>query len=261
MSKFNDPGFFPKMFRTFIMQTFRVITVPIKSFIRSIRAFTSGQTVARKAARDVTKKLRSLSRPPETIDGYVDTGSHYVAKTLIFLIVLLLILLPSLLINYAWPPLQARFFTKTMPVDSADIEGYSGKVRLTDRITGTTLFTGKLDNGRINGFGHLYDYHGNKHYEGNFQMEAYQGYGVLYKADGGVQYQGDFAQNQYDGEGILYYPEGAVKYEGSFKQGLYEGSGVLYDEKGSEKYRGSFKSGLYDGRGVLYDEKGNVIDE
>ena len=226
MNRFNDPGFFPKMFKTFLMQTFRIVTVPITAVARYIRSMTSGETIARKAAHDVTDKVKDLSKPPETIDAYVDTGSHYVAKILIYLLVLLLLLLPSLFINFAWPPLQARFFTRTMPIDSADIEGYSGKVRLTDRLTKTVLYEGKLDNGRINGFGHLYDYQGKKHYDGNFQMELYQGYGILYNEDGSVKYQGDFVKNLYDGEGILYYPDGTVKYEGSFKNGLYEGNGM-----------------------------------
>ena len=29
MSRFNDPSFFPRMFRTFVVQTFRIVTVPI----------------------------------------------------------------------------------------------------------------------------------------------------------------------------------------------------------------------------------------
>ena len=174
MSKFNDPQGFTNMVYTAVIRVMRTVTMPVQSAIRYVRNAFTGQSVARKAANDVTESVKNLTKPPESIREYVDAGQYYVARVVVYLMLLVLIVTPALILNYVVPPVRARFFTRTMPIDSVDIPSYTGKVRLTDRSSGTVLFEGALQSGRINGFGKLYDYDGNTRYEGTFQMEVYQ---------------------------------------------------------------------------------------
>lgn len=174
MSKFDDETPFITTAETTVKKLVHTLFDPISNAAQLITQKVSTQSVAQKAASDVSEEIKNLSRPPETLEQYILFGSHYVAKKVFYIMLLLVIVAPALFINYAWPTVRSRFFTRTMPIDSADIADYTGKVRLTDRSTGTVLFEGELDSGRINGFGRLYDYSGRKHYEGNFTMEVYQ---------------------------------------------------------------------------------------
>lgn len=172
-----------------------------------------------RASNDVVSQVRQLGEPPRSLDAYKSVGQVYVAKKLLFLLVLAAILFPAVVLNFIVPPLQARFFTKTMPVDSVQVQGYTGKVELTDRQTGRVLFKGRLEDGRINGEGTLWSYNGVKLYSGGFQMEMYSGQGEEYHASGQVRYRGGFLMGRYEGQGILYYEDGTVQYDGFFAGG------------------------------------------
>ena len=230
--------------------------MPVSAAARAVRIMLSPSSIARKAGRDVTEQVKKLKEPPASLAEYVDGGSHYIAKRLMYLLILAVLLAPALFLNFCFPLLQSRFLTKTMPIDSAAAAEYTGKVRLTDRESGMVLFEGTLDKGRVNGFGRLYGYEGEKRYEGNFLMEVFDGYGETYFPGGSLKYRGNFSMNRQEGEGILYYPQGTVCYEGGFAAGEYEGSGVLYEENGKKQYEGQFVKGLYEGMGILYGSQG-----
>ena len=238
-----------------------------------------------KASTDVVNQVRRLGEAPQSISEYKGLGEVYVAKKLLFVLILAAILLPAVVINFLFPVVQSRFLTKTMPVDSVQAREYTGKVRLTDRNTGTVLFKGRLEEGRINGDGTLWNYDGTKIYAGGFQLEMYSGHGeeyyatgqvkyrgefdlnryegkgILYYEDGTVWYDGTFAGGQYDGQGTLYYPDGGIQYQGMFAAGLYEGDGILCYQNKATQYSGAFSKGLYEGTGTLYDSSGAKVYE
>lgn len=66
----------------------------------------------------------------------------------------------------------------------------------------TVLFTGRLDDGVIQGDGKSYDYDGNLVYEGGFADDQYDGDGRLYQ-NGRLLYDGAFAKNAYEGSGVF----------------------------------------------------------
>ena len=240
MKKFDDPSKLKDSIDVSLKRMGRVLFMPVTSAMRTARMFTQPSSIARKASNDVMGEIKKLKEPPSSLAEYVDGGSHYIARRLLYLLILAALILPALFINFAWPVLQSRFFTRTMPVDSAVAASYTGKVSLTDRDSGTVLFEGSLDKGRINGFGRLYGYDGKRRYEGNFLMEVFDGYGELYYDNGLLRYQGNFSMNKEEGQGIQYYEDQTVSYKGGFVSGLYEGTGTKYREDGSLEYEGGY---------------------
>lgn len=156
--------------------------MPASNLYRKVKTLVQPSSIARRATNDVLQEVKTLKKPPQTLKAYVLIGEHYIAKRLLFILLLFAIVLPALFINYAYPVIEQKFLVNTMPIDSDEIPGYTGKVRLIDRNTGTLLFAGRLDNGRINGKGTLYDTSGNLIYTGNFQMDAFDGFGEIGRA-------------------------------------------------------------------------------
>ena len=200
---------------------------------------------------------RKIIDKPKSLKGYLHLGKRYVAKKMAFIFVLAAVLLPLSILWIAYPWAQSRFLTKTMVFNSEDTEGYTGKVRLVDDLEAdNVIFVGALADGRINGYGTLYDPEGNLRYQGEFLEDQYSGMGELYYRSGNVEYVGQLVASQYEGKGKLYDEEGVLIYEGDFSQGLYEGSGTLYYADGGVRYCGGFSRGLYEGMGVLFHENG-----
>lgn len=233
MKLFNSSNFKDSM-DIYLRRMGRTLSMPASNLYRKVKTLVQPSSIARRATNDVMQEVKSLKKPPQTLKAYVLIGEHYIAKRLLFILLLLAIVLPALFINYAYPVIEQKFLVNTMPIDSDEIPGYTGKVRLIDRNTGTLLFAGRLDNGRINGEGTLYDTSGNLIYTGNFQMDAFDGFGELYYANGTMQYMGNFSMNAYEGSGSLFYKSGGKKYVGNFAAGVYEGKGTRYYGNGEK---------------------------
>ena len=86
-----------------------------------------------------------------------------------------------------------NLFTRTIVVNSSEMMGYTGRVRLIDNaVERDVLYEGDMANGRVTGYGVLYGYGGNLVYKGSFLMEMYSGSGELYYPSGNTKYVGDF---------------------------------------------------------------------
>lgn len=196
---------------------------------------------------------------PDSLKGYFSFGKRYVAKKLVIVLALLVIPIPLLFLWIVYPWIEAGFLTKTMVIDSVDVEGYTGKVRLVgDLEEDNVIFMGMLADGKYDGQGTLYDSEGNLIYRGGFLTDQYSGMGESYYRNGNVEYAGQFAGGQYEGPGKLYDENGVLLYEGGFSGGMYEGDGILYYSSGLPLYEGNFSGGLYDGSGTLYYLGGNI---
>ena len=204
-----------------VKRVVRAVCVPFQVGYRKIVQLFSPTTIVGKVSSDIKQEIKKVGEKPKSLKGYYAIGERYVAKKLVYVLVLLAILLPVLWVKLAWPWVQSRFLTKTMVVNSQDMKGYSGKVRLLNTEDGTVIFEGTLTDGRINGEGSLYSHEGNLLYRGGFLSEQYSGMGESYYANGNLKYRGEFAVNAYDGTGTLYNEDGSLLYEGSFAAGLY----------------------------------------
>ena len=131
MKKFDDPSKLKDSIDVSLKRMGRVLFMPVTSAMRTARMFTQPSSIARKASNDVMGEIKKLKEPPSSLAEYVDGGSHYIARRLLYLLILAALILPALFINFAWPVLQSRFFTRTMPVDSAVAASYTGKVSRT----------------------------------------------------------------------------------------------------------------------------------
>lgn len=214
--------------------------------------------------RDIPQKPGTLrqrlderkNKKQDSLKGYVKLGRYYVAVRLMVLVICVVILLAFFSVFFIRPFLTAKFFTRTMVVDSFERFDYSGRVRLIDKETETVLFTGRLEEGKMEGEGTLYDEEGNCIYQGEFQNNQYEGAGTAYYKNGVVQYAGNFSGGKMDGQGREHYKNGVLKYRGQFAQGIYEGSGKLYYKSGVLKYEGGFAQGIYEGTGRLNYKNG-----
>lgn len=124
-----------------------------------------------------------------TKNSYFHVGKYYIRKKLVAVIIVLVTFIPLIWGGFIYPYIEGtlfpKWFTKTMFVNAQERLDYTGKVKLTaaedsDQI----LFTGTLQDGRIEGEGMLYDYDGNLLYQGSFEKEMYSGSGKEYFADG-----------------------------------------------------------------------------
>ena len=201
------------------------------------------------------EKCKRIVGKPDCKKGYLRLGHRYVAKKLVLCASLIMVFL---LFGYLWIDsfwIQPEPLIKTMVINSRDMEGYTGEVRLVgDEETDSVIFEGMLLEGKMEGQGTLYDEEGNLIYEGNFIQGMYEGNGTLYYPSGNICYRGDFSQDLYDGTGTLFYENGITAYEGAFVQGKRSGSGTAYDEAGVLLYEGTFFQDLYSGTGKLYSE-------
>ncbi|MBR1628727.1 MAG: hypothetical protein IJ679_05605, partial [Lachnospiraceae bacterium] len=246
-------------FTRFVRRGRRIIIAPIQLAWRRFRQKIRPGALMNKVFTDIKTEYGHLRDKPTSMDQYFRIGRRYVAKKLAYLSVLLGIIFLSLFSMVGWPWIVSKFFTRTFVVNSEKMQGYNGKVRLLDNPKDRqTIFLGRLEGGRISGEGTLYDYDGNKLYQGDFLMEVYDGKGELYYKNGKTCYKGDFVSNQYEGNGTLYYESGQMEYKGSFVGGKYEGIGTLYSPSGTVRYTGSFAQGQYEGNGRLYDENSQL---
>ena len=145
--KFGNSSDFKSSMDTYIRRMGRTFMMPVTTLVRKGKNMVQPNSIARRATNDVMQEVKKLKEPPRTIKAYVFFGEHYIAKRLLYLLVLLAIVLPALVINYIYPVIQSRYLVKTMPVDAEGIAAYTGKVRLTDRATGNVLYEEKWKRG------------------------------------------------------------------------------------------------------------------
>lgn len=239
----------------------RMVTMPLTNLYRRLRRVLNPNGFSTKVIADIRKSFRkSVSAKPSSLKDYFALPRYYVAKSLVFVIALVLILLPVVYLKFAHPLIQSKFLTRTMVVNAAEMSGYTGKVRLLSPGTGNMIYQGPLSAGRITGQGILYDpAAGTLVYQGGFLLEMYDGEGQTFYPNGQTQYKGAFAKNNYEGTGFLYREDGTLQYEGGFLKGLYEGVGKEYHSNGVLRYEGDFSKNQYHGSGVLYDRSGQMI--
>lgn len=237
----------------------RIFTAPFLMKTRNISKVANPNSIVTQVMTDVRKGLSDFRKvKPESIKDYVATPRYYVAKKLVVIILILVLLLPLVYIQFLHPIVKSKFLTNTMYINSQEMYGYTGKVKLLSKGNGGVLFKGRMENGRITGPGELYDYKGKLVYKGDFLMEMYEGNGETFFANGKTQYKGQFSKNLYNGTGSLYYSNGQLKFTGSFVNGNPSGYGTIYSAKGKTVYTGDLKDGKFDGTGTVY-QNGQVL--
>lgn len=250
------------------------ITRPFRTlWYRTRRATSIGRQVS-KVVPQVTKGLTKIKLKPEKREDYIDAGPVYVAKSLIFVIIITLAALFVLGYFVVWPFVQSRYLTANLYVSDRKVEEYSGRVRLySDRDKKVLIFSGRLKSGLKTGNGKEYYENGNLRYAGGFAEDKYSGEGVLYDESNKKIYEGGFLEGLYSGKGTLYrdgikyiegdfaggkpegmiseYRDGTLYYTGEYKSGAYEGQGKLcYEDGKTLKYAGGFSAGVYSGMGT-----------
>ena len=161
-----------------VRRILRTVAAPVQLLYQKLFNLFSPDAIVGKVSADVRKEIRTVGEKPDSLKGYYAIGSRYVAKKLVYVLLLLLILLPALYVRFVFPWIESRFLVKTMVVNSVDMEGYTGRVRLVgDREQRNVIFEGTLTGGRIHGQGTLYDYEGHLLYRGGFAAEQYEGAG------------------------------------------------------------------------------------
>lgn len=134
---------------------------PVQKGIDKIRSMFGEKAVAGQVVNDVRADLEEVTAKPNSKKGYVKIGKKYVAKKLLFFLTLLILGLIYLGVQIAAPIIISKHFTKTMVVNTSEMKGYTGKVKLIDgRESCNVLYIGDLKEGRIEGEGTLYDYQG-----------------------------------------------------------------------------------------------------
>ncbi|MGN0687856.1 MAG: MORN repeat-containing protein [Oscillospiraceae bacterium] len=243
--------------------------------------FFSGGKVANALPGMVKKLPKLIKTKPEKAEDYYDWGSIYVAKTLVWTIIILLILIPILYIFLLHPLLTSWFWVKDFYVADTAISTYDGRVRVYfDEKHELLEFEGRLDDGKPIKDGTAYYENGRLRYDGSFAEGELSGNGILYYEDGSVKYRGGFEKGEFSGTGMLTKEDGmtysgvftngklegtgtirkgdALYYEGEFSDGVPEGSGKLYHPNGTVKYSGAFSAGVPHGMAIEYTTDGTI---
>ena len=244
-------------FRTLARVLKNLFLRPFKTAFSRIKYFFSaGRLVS--AVPGAAKKLpKILKTKPEKREDYFDWGSVYVAKTLVYVIIALIVILPVLYIFLLHPLLTSWFWVKDFTLDDSALSSYSGKVRVYyDEDHEYLEFVGKLKDGKAINDGEEYYKNGKFKYVGGYVDGAYEGEGILYYDDGSVMYRGGLAAGRYEGVGE-YTDENGDVYSGSFSMGKLSGSGTL-SKNGVSYYDGSFSDGKMAGEGKLLYSDGTV---
>ena len=102
MSKFGDKTSLITIIDSAVKRALHTVVDPVSNTAQSMTKKASTDSIAQKAASDVNEEIKNLSRPPESLDQYILFGSHYIAKKVFYILLLLVIAAPALFINYAW---------------------------------------------------------------------------------------------------------------------------------------------------------------
>lgn len=264
---FNGVGVFFRTIRAFFTRQFNGLGA-------KLRRLTNFSRHATKVASSSFQGAAAAMKAPTKREDYIETKRLFISKS--FLVTLLLALIAIGIFAYfvAWPFLLSRFFTAKFWQEDERVADWSGKVIVYhDEEKKIPCYSGKLEEGVLQGKGKLYDENGLLIYEGNFLDGMKTGKGTCYEA--GVKvYEGTFLEDVFEGKGIIYedgvkvyegqlsdsvpngrgtsFTDTGVLYSGEFEDGLYSGEGTLYTQAGDLLYKGGFSEGLYSGEGTVF---------
>lgn len=230
---------------------------PFRTLYARIRRATNLTRQAAKLVPGVVKSVTTIKVKPQSRKDYVDAGSVYIAKSLIFVVIGVLVAVWLLGQFVVWPWMESKWFTAKLYEQEQKAETYTGKVRLYyDEAKTLLAFEGRLEEGSKTGKGTEYYENGVASFIGVFVDGVYEGEGKQQAQDGSVIYEGGFSQGLYEGEGRLY-EDGSLVYDGQFSQGRREGRGKAY-ANGALVYEGEFVDGVWQGAGKTYYANGQV---
>lgn len=249
-----------------LLDSFGIFFRTIKAFfnrrlmggVARIKQLTNFSRHATKVANASFQGVAAAVKKPTKREDYIETQRLFISKSFIVYLVIGIVLVVLFCYFVAWPFILSHFLTAKFYVRDDRVEDWTGKVIVySDKSKKTPLYSGKLEDGLLQGQGKEYDEDGLLEFEGTFVNGVRTGSGKSY-VSGVLVYEGSFEQGKYQGSGTLY-EEGMLLYQGRFEEGVYEGSGTLFDS-GAVVYEGQFHEGVYEGTGKLYSE-GNVIYE
>ncbi len=248
---------FNALYRSIVM-VFRMLKNallrPFRSLYARARSAASLTRQASKVVPKVVKTVTTVKVKPKSRADYIDAGPVYVAKSLIFVVIGVLVALFLAGRFFVWPWMESRWFTARIYALDDRAETHTGRVELYyDEALSEIAFSGRLREGVKTGRGTEYYENGVAAFEGSFDENGlYSGHGIRRGEDGSVVYEGGFAAGLYEGEGQLY-EDGQLLYEGEFSAGAYQGEGRLY-AGGLLAYEGDFVSGAQSGQGKAYED-------
>ncbi len=215
------------------------------------RRLTNFSRNATKVASSSLQGVMTAAQKPTERKDYVETGRLFISKALIIRIVLLLATLGLIIYFLVWPFILSRFLTARFWEEDKRVADWSGKVIVySDKKKTIPLFSGRLEDGVLQGEAKQYDREGVLLYEGQMKDGQRTGSGKEYE-DGVLVYEGAFVEGLYSGRGKRY-AEGQLVYDGQYDSSLRSGSGTAYAE-GLILYSGQFMEDVYEGRGKLYE--------
>ncbi len=247
-----------------LLDSFGIFFRTIKAFfsrrlaggVARLKQLTNFSRHATKVANASFQGAAAAVKKPTKREDYIETQRLFISKSFIIYLVIGIVLVVLFCYFVAWPFILSHFLTAKFYVRDDRVSDWTGKVIVySDKSKKTPLYSGKLEDGLLQGQGKEYDEEGLLAFEGTFVDGVKTGSGKSY-ASGVLVYEGGFEEGKYQGSGTLY-EEGLPLYQGHFEEGIYEGAGTLFDG-GTAVYEGQFHEGVYEGAGKLYSE-GNVI--
>lgn len=244
---------------------FSRVNTSLKSQISGLAKITSKITnsinnAMQKVQTKITTFIRTLISKPRSKKDYIEISGIYLAKRLVFLVILSSAALIFIFYSFVVPRCEGYLWYAKLPISSDKAQQITGnKVKLYD-VDNKLIYQGAVSSGKPKGFGVQYDQNGNLKYRGEFNFGMYSGKGEIYNPLGNVLYSGTFENNRYEGSGQLFNTSGSLTYSGNFEKGEKSGKGTEYDPKtGMKKYYGGFVNGKYEGNGVLYSSGTEII--
>jgi len=238
------------------------IVRPFRRLFARLKRVTNIARVVQRAIPKFIKKVTTAKLRPEKREDYVDVGQVYVAKSLIFIVVIILIALILLIWLVIAPWFLKMFGTAKFYFEEVKVQTYTGSVILySDEAKKIKFYEGEIEEGVKYGKGFMYDENGTLLYDGSFSDNMFNGKGIIKYEDGTIKYKGEFVDDEYSGDGKIYSEEGYISYDGEFSQGVKSGQGIEYDNDGMKKYEGMFENDIYQGIGKTYYSNGMIKEE
>ncbi len=267
----NSCGVFIRTFRAFFLRKFTAVTARFRQVTNFSRNATKVASASFQGAAAAVKK-------PTKREDYIETQRLFISKSFLILLVVGLVCFALLCWYVLWPFILSHFLTARFWQEDSRVPDWTGKVIVyADKGKHIPMYSGRLEEGVLQGTGREYDEEGLLAYEGTFLDGERSGKGVCYE-DGVLVYEGQLLAGVYEGTGRLFdedgmvysgtfsnglpngtgtgYNGGVLCYQGGFVDGLYQGTGEEFYAGGTLKYKGAFSKGKYEGEGAYYTEEG-----
>lgn len=147
---------------------------------------------------------------------------------------------------------ETAYLTYDYLAEQKEIDSYTGFV--TDRNTGSGIYTGYLVDGFFHGKGKMVWNNGSS-YDGDWDHGTIHGSGTYIYSDGG-KYVGQFQNGKRHSYGTYFFPNGAV-YDGEWVSGERTGYGTMCWSNG-DVYEGQWQNSKRNGQGTLTYADGAV---